>query len=95
MNTIFYLLGCVMYAYDNTPVRTSPVHYSETHYHTHVQRTYVPAPAYPRNIWVAGYYAPNGRWVSGHWTMPYDRPRNPRHSDCHRHADGRTHCGRH
>ena len=94
MNTIFYLIGCVMYAYD-TPVRTSPIYYSESHYHTEIVRPYAP-PAPRQSVWVAGHYSTNGYWVNGHWSsLPYDRPRHPRHADCHRHADGRRHCGKH
>jgi hypothetical protein len=88
---ILFLLGCIMYAYE-APVRTSPVYYSESHYHTNVMVT---PPTYHR-VWVNGHYSIRGNWVPGHWRQqPYDRPRAPRNRDCHVHADGRTHCGRH
>lgn len=80
------LIGCVAYAH---PVNTHTHYAGHNHYVTYVAE---------QSYWVPGHYDSRGYWVGGGWVRvqqaPPRRPRS-RSSDCHRHADGRTHCGRH
>ncbi len=89
---ISLLAGCMnqahAHAYDYS-------HYTgHSHYHTSVN---------PGSVWVSGHYDMHGYWVPGYWsTYPQNRYPGtwyviptPAVDTCHRHRNGRRHCGRH
>jgi hypothetical protein len=82
------LIGCYAHAYD-----------VDVHSHTHyVGHDHYVSYVTEQSRWIPGHYNRHGNWVTGYWTnRPIElgrRPVQPRRN-CHQHADGRSHCGRH
>lgn len=86
MLTLFgLLLGCYAHAHD-----VHSHHHGCGHQYDYVVHTH------SASRWIPGYYDSRGLWVPGQWvSYNYRSVPPPMREACHRHRDGRSHCGRH